>query len=170
MGVALSAGLALATGGLGPQAELGIHLRLRLSGWLGVELIGLVPVTTAPVPGIAASDARTSVWLGGGVLSLQRAIGRNLSVELGVGGLAIALHVTGNPAAGWTGTAQTGVGVAGCASIGANVPISRMIALRGELIGGDAFRRPLAAAGGPGERAWGPGFGTALIAIEARWF
>ncbi|HEY0870003.1 MAG TPA: hypothetical protein VGD55_06375, partial [Acidothermaceae bacterium] len=88
----------------------------------------------------------------------------------GVGGLMIALHVSGNPTAGWAGTAQTGVGVAGCGTIGGTVALSRTIALRGELIGGEAFRRPLASAGGPAALPWGPGFVTVLTAIEAHWF
>jgi hypothetical protein len=170
LGIAVVSGFAAAAGGLGAQAELGARVRVRFGGAVGFELAGLAPLTSEAVPGDAATNARASFWLAGGGLYGSRRVGRLGGVELGAGGLAVVLRVKGDPAAGWNGNAQTQTGAAAYGRLGGNIALSRVLALRADLLVGGAFRRPVASAGGPGLYPWGYAFGAALAGIEARWF
>jgi hypothetical protein len=166
----ITSGVAAAAGGLGAQGELGLSARLRVGRLVGLELTGLAPITSEAVPGSAAPDARATFWLVGGGLYLWHPVGAAGGLELGAGALAVALRVAGDPTAGWTGGSTTRVGAAGYARAGATFALSRLLALRTDLLVGGAFLRPVASAGGPGAYPWGYGFGAVLAGLEARWF
>jgi hypothetical protein len=169
-GLTLSSGFAIASGGLGAQVELGLHVRIYLGRLLGLELVGIAPLTTEAVPGAAAMNARASVWLAGAALFARRAVGRSGGVEIGGGAMALALRVAGDAGAGWDGGAETRIGAAAYGRLGSRLTLSRGLSLRADLILGDALRRPVASAGGPGEYPWGYSFGVVLAGVEARWF
>jgi hypothetical protein len=167
-GLTLASGVAVAAGGLGAQVEIGGAIRVGLGRFLGLEALGLAPLTTEAVPGPAA-NARATVWLAGGGLYARSAAGRAGGVELGAGALAVALRVAGNPGPMWSGSAQTGMGAAGYGRVGGALTLTRALAVRADLLVGSVFLRPVASAGGPGY-PWGHAFATALAGIEARWF
>jgi len=169
LGLTLASGVAAAAGGLGAQAEIGGEIRIGLGRLLGIDLLGLAPLTTEAVPGAAAANARASVWLAGGGLYAHRSAGRAGSVELGAGALAVGLRVAGNPGPMWSGTAKMRVGTAAYGRLGGALGLTRMLAARADLLVGSVFQRPVAYAGGPGY-PWGHVFATALLGIEARWF
>src|SRR5438477_632862 len=76
VGLGLSAGVIGSTGRLPPFATAGASLRVRIAGPAGLELRGLVPLTTQHLeaPG---GQLDASVWLGGGGLLLApRTTGR----------------------------------------------------------------------------------------------
>ena len=166
--VTLASGVAAAAGGLGAQVEVGGEVRVGLGRFVGIELLGLAPLTTEAVPG-PAPNARASVWLAGGGLAVHTAVGSVGSVELGAGALAVGLRVAGNPGPGWSGTAETRVGAAGYGRAGGTLALTRALAVRADLLVGGVFRRPIAIAGGPGY-PWGYAFTTALVGVEMRWF
>jgi hypothetical protein len=170
MSVIVSSGVVLAQGGLGPQGELGLQVR---AGWrrsLGFNLLVLAPLTTAPVQGTASTNAETSVWLAGGDFFVRRSLGRRTSLDAGLGGLAVAMRVSGQANAGWIGGTTTGYGASSYLRVGASVPVWRSIAVRADLLVGGVVRRPVASAGGPIDYPWGNAFGVATAGIEARLF
>lgn len=169
-GIAVASGVAVAAGGLGAQVELGVHLRVYGAGVWGVEFVGLAPVTSEPIPGIATTNARAAVWLAGGGALARIGFGSRALAEIAAGGLAVALRVSGNPGVGWVGDSEVRLGGAAYGRAGGALRISRILALRADLLLGAAFRRPVASAGGPANYPWGPAFALALGGVEIRWF
>jgi hypothetical protein len=166
----ISFGAAWAGGGLPAQGELGAQLRIASPRSLGFSLFVLAPVTSASVEGVAATNARASIWLGGGDLFFRRAFGRRTSLDLGIGGLAIAMRVAGDPNAGWAGTSTTALGFGGYGHLGGSISLTSILTARADIVAGSTFRRPVASAGGPGIYPWGYAFATALAGIEFRLF
>jgi hypothetical protein len=168
LGLTLASGVAVAAGGLGAQAEVGGEVRVGLGRYVGLEVMGLAPLTTEAVPG-PAPNARATVWLTGGGLYARGGAGRVGSVELGAGALGVALRVSGGSDASFTGGAKTRVGTAAYGHVGGALTLTRTLAARADLLVGSVFARPVAYAGGPGY-PWGHTFATALVGLEARWF
>jgi hypothetical protein len=168
LSLTLVSGVALATGGLDAQAEIGGAIRVGLGRFVGAELVGLAPLTTDSIAGLPGANAHASVWLVGGGLYTRSAVGHAGSVELGVGGLAVAMRVTGNALTNYEG-AKIGFGAAGYGRVGGSLALTRALALRADVQIGSVLVRPVASAGGP-SYPWGYAFATALGGIEARWF
>jgi hypothetical protein len=168
LGLTLASGVAVAAGGLGAQAEVGGEVRVGLGRYLGLEIVGLAPLTTEAVPG-PAPNARATVWLAGGGLYARGGAGRAGSVELGAGALAVGLRVSGASDQTFAGGTQTRVGTAGYGRVGGALTLTRVLAVRADLLVGSVFARPRRPPGGPGY-PWGHAFATALVGVEARWF
>jgi hypothetical protein len=166
----VSSGFSFAQGGLGPQGELGLQLHARSRRSLGFNLLILAPLTTARVQGMAATNTEASIWLGGGDIFVRHGLGRTTTLDAGVGGLVVAMRVSGQPSAGWMGGTTTGYGGGGYFRVGGSVALSRSLALRADLLVGGVLRRPVASAGGPTDYPWGYSFGVAAAGIEARLF
>jgi len=166
----LSSGAAWARGGLPAQGELGVQLRIASPRSLGFSLFVLAPVTTASVQGTAAANASASIWLGGGDVFFSQALGRRTAVDLGFGGLVVAMRVTGSPNAGWTGTTTTAPGIGASGHLGGSLNLTRTLTARADVMAGGTLRRPVASAGGPGVYPWGYAFATAVAGIEVRLF
>jgi len=168
--VGMSFGIAGAEGGLRAQGEVGLQLRLLGTSFGGFQLLVLAPVTQEPVGGAAATNAMASVWLGGGDAFVRGRLRHEASVEVGLGAVAVAMRVTGDPSAGWTGGTKTGLGAGAYVRIGGGVALTRSLTARIDLVVGGVPLRPVASAGGPTTYPWGYGFGVALAGIEARVF
>jgi hypothetical protein len=166
----ISSGAAWAQGGLPAQGELALQLRVASPRSLGFSLLVLAPLTSAPVQGTAATNASVSIWLVGGDLFFRRAIGRRMSLDVGIGGLAIAMRVIGDPSTGWTGGGATGLGLGGYGHFGGSLNVTRLLAARVDIVAGGTLRRPVASAGGPSVYPWGYPFATAVAGIEVRLF
>ena len=54
--------------------------------------------------------------------------------------------------------------------MGGALTLTRVLAVRADLLVGSVFARPVAYAGGGPGYPWGHAFATALVGLEARWF
>jgi hypothetical protein len=162
----LGSGVAGAAGGLGPQGALGAEVRVGLGRRLGLEAIGLAPLTTQSVVSMGSDNAQAALWMVGGGAFARVALSARGGLELGVGGLALFMRITGTPNPGYVGSSAWGLGSAAYGRVGATLALSRVIAARVDLLAGSTLRRPVAVHTEP----WGPAFGAALGGVEARWF
>jgi hypothetical protein len=161
----LGSGVAGAAGGLGLQGALGAEVRVGLGRRLGLEAIGLAPLTTQSVVSMGSDNAQAALWLVGGGGFARVALGARGGLELGAGGLALFMRIAGTPNPGFTGSSAWGLGSAAYGRVGATFALSRVIAARLDLLAGSTLRRPVAV-----DVPWGPAFGAALGGVEARWF
>jgi hypothetical protein len=166
----VSSGVLASAGGVGPFAIVGASLRARVGRLLGFEVCGYAPLNSSDLTA-GTNQARTTVWLaGGGVLVAPRpATRRRLSGEAGAGALAAVTRSTGMaPLPLQTGTAE-GVGVVLYGRAAGKLQLARNWALRLDLLGGGAVRRPVIALSDSESRSWGGVFVAALGGGEVQF-
>jgi hypothetical protein len=142
MAVDVSTGALASVGGLGTLAVAGISLRSQLAGLLGAELCAYAPLSDSELSE-GVGQTRTSIWLAGGGLVLAPQADRRVSVDVGLGALAIFVRSTGTANPPQTGTTEQETGVALYARTAARFRLARRLALRVDLLGGAALRRPV---------------------------
>ena len=167
VGLGLCAGVVGSTGSLPPFAAVGAGVRVRLLGPAGLELRGLLPLTTQH---LTAQDGHfdASVWLGGGGLMIAPRMTGRVAFDAGAGALAALVWGSGTNTNGDGHSGHT-VGLALYARAAARIRLGSGWALRAEALGGStAWRRPILAIGmGGGDiTAWGVGFVAALGGVE----
>jgi hypothetical protein len=173
--LALSSGLVASTGALDPFVVVGVALRARIVGPLGIELRGYAPLGSGTLR-IDEGEIDTSVWLAGGGLLLASSARRRLSVEAGLGTMAAIVRAAGTtmpPTPQSGGVVAYQVGVAPYARAAVRLRLAAGWSLRLDLIGGTTTpRRPviaLASADGDLRRdltSWGTVFGGAMGGLE----
>jgi hypothetical protein len=87
--------------------------------------------------------------------------------------MAALLQASGVVATGNTndvGGTDWAIGASVYARLGADVALSRVLALRADLLAGGAFRRADVIIDGASHAAWNRSFAAALGGVEARWF
>jgi len=169
-------GVSAASGGLAPEAVLGVQLGARVAGPLHVELLGVAPLTSSPTSTQAGASRSTAWVLGGGLGTRWRR--RRIALDAGAGALAIWLRSVGSVPApipeSPVATTDAGLGAAAYAHGGASLALGRAVgrtlAARVDVLTGNVFRRPVLRFGETGEpAAWGPAFMVALAGIELGW-
>jgi len=165
MGMALdvSSGVLASAGGVGPLAVVGASLRARVAWVLGLELCGYAPLNSQDV-GDRTNQAHTTVWLvGGGVVVAPRRRGeRRLSAEGGAGVLAAVARSTGVPTATAQGGTVEGVGAVLYGRAAGKVRLAHDWALRLDVLGGWAVRRPVVTFPEGDVASWGRPFVAVL--------
>ncbi|HTB59628.1 MAG TPA: hypothetical protein VLC06_17260 [Polyangia bacterium] len=175
MAVDASTGVLASVGGLGAMAVAGIGLRSQLAGFFGAELCAYAPLSDSELSE-GAAQTRTSIWLAGGGMVLAPRADRRVSFDAALGALAIFVRSTGTANAPQTGTTGDETGVAMYARAAARFRLARHLALRVDLLGGAALRRPvisfMSTTNPTSDRdlaTWGGAFAAGLGGAELRF-
>lgn len=170
LAVDASSGLLASRGGVGAFVVAGARLRARVWGPIGVEICAYAPLTTA-TQASGSDQARTSVWLAGGGLLLAPQTGRRVQVEAAAGTLVVVVRSTGLAGGSGSGPGETAQGV-GAALYGRGAVRLRLAprwALRIDLIGGAAVRRPVIVFPDGDTATWGSAFAAGVGGPELRF-
>jgi hypothetical protein len=158
------------------QVSMGLIARLRLSPRVGVELMGFIPLSTPHLSG-GDGSTRVSTWLGGAGLFARQPLGAHAGIEAGGGVLGALVRTVGTVATGVSdvgGFTDWSRGGSVYGRLGANLALSRVLALRLDLMGGVAFHqadsKPDSTMDSQARLTWGRTFAAALGGVEARWF
>ena len=178
LGLALHSGVIATPGGLTSQFTVGLAAHIRLASRVGFEVMGFTPLTSARLDSTAQST-RASIWWMGAGLFVRQPLGARAGLELGGGVIGALLQTSGTLATNSDQvTGQTGWAKGGdvYARLGADVALSRGLALRLDLLGGSAFRQAdiivldVDGVTRVSRPAWASTFAAALGGVEARWF
>ena len=167
MGLGLSAGVIGSTGRLPPYATASASLRVRIAGPAGLELRGLLPLTTQHLdaPG---GQLDASVWLGGGGLLLAPRTTGRLGFDAGAGALAAVVWASGTNTDTNSRSGHT-VGLALYGRAAGRVRLSPSWSVRLDVLAGSTALRPptleIGMGGGVITR-WGVGFVAGLAGAE----
>jgi hypothetical protein len=168
LAVDASSGLLASRGGVGAFVVAGGRLRARVWGPIGVELCAYAPLSTA-TQASGPDQARTSIWLAGGGLLLAPQTGRRVQVEAAAGTLGVVVRSTGLAGGSGPGETAQGVGAALYGRAGVRLRLAPRWALRIDLIGGAAVRRPVIVFPDGDTATWGSAFAAGVGGPELRF-
>jgi hypothetical protein len=171
--LSLASGALFTPGGLSTSFTFGVVGRVRLFPRIGLELMGFAPLSAGSVE---ANQLKTGslTWLAGTGLFLRQPVSARAGLELGAGAILAVLDYRPGMNSTLEGQASSpGIAASGYARVGADLALSRSLALRLDLLGGVTFvrslfqetRLPLV-----NRVAWDRTFAAALGGVEARWF
>lgn len=169
LAIAASSGVLASVGGVGPMAIAGLSLRGQVAGLVGAELCAFVPLTDSALV-VTDGRVRTSVWLAGGGVLLAPQLDQWVSLDVALGTLAALVRSTGTPTPPGVGRTDEQVGMTLYARAAARFRLARHLALRLDIFGGSALRRPVVSImGGRDIASWGTAFGVGLGGVELRF-
>jgi hypothetical protein len=159
--LAIAPALLFSAGGLGATVAAAATASIRLRRHLGIEVLGLVPVTTAQLDTVEGSS-RVSVYLVGAGANLRWSPWQMWSTDVSAGVLAAIVRATGTAHAPLMGVTEGMTGAAPYARAGAAFGVSSWLALRADILVGDMVPRAVI----QNAATWGRPMGAVMLGLQ----